>query len=220
MGSAFREELLVSTCILSGGVMSQKHSALSRGAHLLDSRYTVRLHFDTPRCLQLALLALPSVLVCWLGCMWPRREGTTELRSLFLLMSIACLACLHRNCRDLPSLRKLAPVVAISLVLAAGGVNFIPCKVGNGLSACRSNLKNIATSLEIYSADNGGLYPSSLAQITPGYLKVLPQCPAVRRDTYSLKYVTLGGRYTVVCGGCHHHSEGIHRPDYPSCSAP
>ncbi|CAN0391541.1 unnamed protein product, partial [Phaeothamnion confervicola] len=56
---------------------------------------------------------------------------------------------------------------------------------GGQLTGCKSNLKNLATSLEMYSTDNAGHYPrSSLNLLTPNYLKVIPQCPTAQRDTY------------------------------------
>jgi len=54
-------------------------------------------------------------------------------------------------------------------------------------SACKSNLKNIATALEMYATDNRGRYPTGLDQLlqppTP-YLKQIPTCPAAGRSTY------------------------------------
>ncbi|CAN0480995.1 unnamed protein product, partial [Phaeothamnion confervicola] len=42
---------------------------------------------------------------------------------------------------------------------------------------CSSNVKNLAVSLDMYAADYHGLYPKSLASLTPNYLKCIPQCP-------------------------------------------
>ncbi|MGV8120333.1 MAG: hypothetical protein AB2L14_11280 [Candidatus Xenobiia bacterium LiM19] len=44
----------------------------------------------------------------------------------------------------------------------------------SGLTTIKSNLKNMGTALEMYSADHKGLYPEKLEQLTPGYLKTLP----------------------------------------------
>ncbi|MDQ7823593.1 MAG: hypothetical protein RDV48_12410 [Candidatus Eremiobacteraeota bacterium] len=43
-----------------------------------------------------------------------------------------------------------------------------------GLSTLRSNLKNIGTSLEMYSTDHKGYYPEKLEDVTPEYLRQLP----------------------------------------------
>lgn len=54
------------------------------------------------------------------------------------------------------------------------------------LSACRNNVKNVATALEMYASDNAGHYPQKLEQLLPGnYLKALPTCPAARRITFT-----------------------------------
>jgi len=71
---------------------------------------------------------------------------------------------------------------------------------------CESNLKNIGTLLELYSSEHGGDYPKSLRDIAPRFIKVLPVCPAARRDTYTHSYHTSGDRkaYTVYCEGNNH----------------
>lgn len=47
---------------------------------------------------------------------------------------------------------------------------------------------NVAMTLDMYATDNHGLYPDALAQVTPKYLKTIPTCPSVGRDTYSAGY--------------------------------
>lgn len=55
--------------------------------------------------------------------------------------------------------------------------------------ACKSNMKNIATALEMYSTDYGGHYPENTGLLTTGnYLKTLPTCPMAGKDTYSETY--------------------------------
>lgn len=36
------------------------------------------------------------------------------------------------------------------------------------LTACQSNLKNLATALEMYASDNKDLYPRKLGDVLPG----------------------------------------------------
>ncbi|GMU55389.1 MAG: hypothetical protein AMXMBFR33_45350 [Candidatus Xenobia bacterium] len=85
------------------------------------------------------------------------------------------------------------------------------------MTACKSNLKNLATALEMYSTDNvvlGGPrgmdklspYPHSLGALTPNYLKILPNCPAAQKDTYSPTYqrAEQPEAFTVRCGGMNH----------------
>lgn len=83
------------------------------------------------------------------------------------------------------------------------------------LTACKSNLKNLGTALEMYSTDWSGSYPPSLQHLTdsrsgfPAYLKVIPTCPTAEADTYSQTYVrgTHPDRYAVYCGGDWHHRQ-------------
>lgn len=55
-------------------------------------------------------------------------------------------------------------------------------------TACKSNLKNIATAMEMYSTDWRGKFPpveSGLSLLTPNYLRTIPTCPAAGTATYS-----------------------------------
>jgi hypothetical protein len=117
-----------------------------------------------------------------------------------------------------PKLRVAALVLSLPaftfLVLAP---NFIRGNCGGQLISCKSNLKNIALALEIYSTDNAGRYPDSLEQLTPEYLKTLPSCPCAKRVTYTEGYRRHAqpDRFSVYCYGFNHESAGIQRPNYP-----
>jgi len=80
---------------------------------------------------------------------------------------------------------------------------------------CKSNIKNLSTACEMYSTDNSGRYPTSLAQLTPQYLKELPTCPAVSADTYSEGFQSVSNpdAFSVVCTGWHH--PFVDPPNYP-----
>lgn len=56
------------------------------------------------------------------------------------------------------------------------------------LRECRKNLKNLGTALEMYSTDWAGQFPQNLEKLTPDYIREMPQCLAVDRDTYSQTY--------------------------------
>lgn len=81
------------------------------------------------------------------------------------------------------------------------------------LTACRSNLKNIATSLEMYGTDHEGHFPKQLSALVPAYLRRIPACPATETDTYSKAYqpAVKPDEYTVYCEGHGHQILG-----YPS----
>ncbi|MCR5661540.1 MAG: hypothetical protein K6G50_05370 [bacterium] len=88
---------------------------------------------------------------------------------------------------------------------------------GNGKAiACRANLKNIGVALEMYAADNGGLYPPDLKHLVnsasgENYLRLIPECPAAGKDTYSASYKHGTGpdRYLVYCSGRNHEDAGM-----------
>lgn len=114
-------------------------------------------------------------------------------------------------------------VVAVSvLALAALLVpNFVGCRCASPLTACKSNLKNIGTALEIYSTDHNGQYPGSLDELYPEYLKREPSCPQAKHATYRASFGPKApfndgnyqDYYLVECTGDNHPE--VTDPDYP-----
>lgn len=100
--------------------------------------------------------------------------------------------------------RNLAP--ALSLIIPDFFPEITRTKAENQWIACQSNLKNIATALEMYSTDNAGRYPTSLKQLAPDYLRSIPTCPAAGKDTYSSSYTSSQNpdAFTVYCSGNNH----------------
>ncbi len=98
--------------------------------------------------------------------------------------------------------------------------NFIRSHHGGQTTACKSNLKNIGTALEMYSTDHAGLYPPSPALLLPNYLKTIPTCPSVGWVTYRFQMASQPDLYTVVCDGCNHSAAGIqgNYPQYTSAT--
>ena len=145
-----------------------------------------------------------------------------------------------------PAVRGSQPLVVAALIL--GGVflmvpvlaailvpNFMRAKTQGQLTACKSNLRNVGTALEMYSTDNCGRFPTSLGAVTPNYLKRVPTCPSVGVDTYTKGYSQFhqdpprGVRqqeergssvdaYTVLCAGANHSgvNQGVNFPQYTS----
>lgn len=92
-------------------------------------------------------------------------------------------------------------VLAVPLLAAVLVPQFVHPRCPGTLSTCKSNLKSIATAAEMYSLDNEGLYPPTMALLTPRYLKTIPECPTLR--SYSYKYRQNKAAYTVHCLGDH-----------------
>lgn len=115
------------------------------------------------------------------------------------------------------TLIELMIVIAIIAILAAVLVpNFIRARAQGQLTACEANLRTIATSMEMYSVDYDGHYPPAISQLTPNYLKTMPECPAAGTTTYVAQYdVTLNpDTYSFYCEGTFHQGLGI-PPNYP-----
>ena len=111
------------------------------------------------------------------------------------------------------STRELLIVCSIVVVLFLMIVpNFLKARARGQLTACKSNLKNLATALEMYSSEHKGRYPERLDQLIPGkYLKQIPTWPsrtavwgrklAADHDyTYS---VTQPDFFSMCCRGDH-----------------
>ncbi len=131
-----------------------------------------------------------------------------------ILTVILFLAAVHRQVRLLPG---LAVTSALLLVLA-WGVDNGPArghKQGQ-LTACKSNLRNIGTALEMYSTDYSGRYPTSSTLLTPNYLKTIPTCPAVGECTYVFQTASNPDLFTVVCSGDNHRIPALNYPQFTS----
>ena len=86
--------------------------------------------------------------------------------------------------------------------------NFLLARSQGRLAACESNIKNLATALEMYATDNTGTYPTQLSQLTVsagpggGYMKVIPSCPlATNKDmsSYIYRSTTVPDNFAISC---------------------
>lgn len=114
------------------------------------------------------------------------------------------------------TLIELMIVIAIIAILAAILVpNMVRARSRGQLVACTTNLKNIGTAMELYTVDYKGRYPTSMAILTPNYLKTIPECPVAGSDTYSSAYTfgVLPDSFDVFCEGSFH--VGFTSTDYP-----
>lgn len=121
--------------------------------------------------------------------------------------------------------RNIAVCLLILVAAALWGKWAARDKAARDLEACKQNVRNLGTSLEMYSSDHAGGYPGtgmdhppterSLRAVVPGYLKTFPTCPAAGEDTYSRTYTTetCPASYLFWCSGNHH---GDLHPGYDS----
>jgi hypothetical protein len=84
------------------------------------------------------------------------------------------------------------------------------------MTRCKSNLKNLATAVEMWSTDNRGRYPKKVESVVPNYIKEIPRCPRVYEDTYSASYKATADPafFEFSCKGEHHKAAGV-PADYP-----
>lgn len=84
------------------------------------------------------------------------------------------------------------------------------------LAACSSNLKSMATALELWAIDNSGLYPDSLDKLSPIYFRAIPFCPTTGAK-YSYSVNKHPSAYEIICKG--DHTAAGSPPDYPRYSS-
>ncbi|HTW83427.1 MAG TPA: prepilin-type N-terminal cleavage/methylation domain-containing protein [Candidatus Sulfotelmatobacter sp.] len=116
------------------------------------------------------------------------------------------------------TLIELMVVVAIIAILAGILIpNFVNARAQAQTAACESNLRSIATSLELYYTDNQVYPTASAASVQPSlltangvpYLDNTPKDPAAQTATatYSLTTTQASGGspagYTITCPGVH-----------------
>ena len=108
------------------------------------------------------------------------------------------------------------------LLLISLCVPALACGRQSPTSICKSNLKNLATALEMWSSDHGGRYPKRLDLLVPTYLKEIPQCPVAHQDTYSRNYRSQSrpDTFALCCTGSNHPQfNGPNYPNYPAYTA-
>lgn len=107
-------------------------------------------------------------------------------------------------------------VALIALLAAILLPNLMRAGAQGRLSSCKTNLRNIATAIEMYALDNGSQPPVTMAKVLPDYLASIPRCPSNSTDTYSSGYTwaNLPMAYTLSCQGDNHPAVGM-PPDYP-----
>lgn len=97
---------------------------------------------------------------------------------------------------------------------------FLKALARGQFTTCKSNLRQLATALEMYASDNGGRYPGRLETLLEGrYLKAIPTCPAAGAVTYlDYRCATYPDVFTISCTGDNHWQAwpGHFRPNYPN----
>jgi type II secretory pathway pseudopilin PulG len=85
--------------------------------------------------------------------------------------------------------------------------NYLRARARGQLTACKSNLKNLATACEMYASDHKVHYPASLELLTKGpqpYLRSIPTCPGAGKVSYEYTSAADPDSFSMVCQGSHH----------------
>ena len=100
--------------------------------------------------------------------------------------------------------RRIEFFVVLGVVAVLASIlipNYVRLTARREYSACSSNLKNLATALEMYSADWNGHYPEKMSSLVPNYFRTIPACPRVGSDSYSESYSrsSRAGHHKLEC---------------------
>ncbi len=178
-------------------------------AHPVMKKILVVIHVST-------VLALLSVIACNIV------DGNDEWQDFInlrfsVIIFFVLLSVIHWISRL--GIWRDVTVAAMICFLLSGVLapNFLRARQQGCLSPCKSNLKNIGTTMEMYSSDYEGRYPPNLAAITPNYMRTLPTCSSAGRMSYRYVYTTSPDIYTIWCHGAYHTPmTSINLPEYDS----
>lgn len=121
---------------------------------------------------------------------------------LFILCSFFIIyGALKGRCMGGDSIMCIGFILILTIIFLP---NFLISRQQGKLATCESNLKNIATALEMYAADYKEHYPPSLDYLTREidngpYIKELPKCPA-SNSLYTYEYCISPDNFTLWCG--------------------
>jgi len=90
--------------------------------------------------------------------------------------------------------------------------SYVRARSRGRLSACETNLRNMASALEVYSTENDRHFPASLTNLTPTYIQSVPTCPSAGSGTpYVQGFVSMSNpsAYTLTCKGSWHTDLGL-----------
>ncbi len=126
------------------------------------------------------------------------------------------------NQRGFTLVELMVVIGIISILTTILLPNFVRARSQGRLTACTTNLKNIATACETYAANNGTRYPTVLAQLPANQcINAIPTCPSAGSATpYIDGFVSASNpdAYTISCQGNFHGELGMSH-DYPKYSA-
>ena len=109
------------------------------------------------------------------------------------------------------TLVEIMIVIAIISILSTIMLpNMVRARSQGRLTGCTTNMRNIATAVETYSAANASRYPVLLLSLTQGgqqCMTIIPTCPSSGTNAGYLagfKSASNPDAYTLICSGNHH----------------
>ncbi len=109
-------------------------------------------------------------------------------------------------------------IAIIGILVAALLPTYVHIKARSRTTTCEENLRNMATTCEIYAQDYDGAYPTSLTITVGTYVQALPTCPSAGDLGASyrngMQTSANPNAYTLWCNGDYHADTGL-SPNFP-----
>jgi prepilin-type N-terminal cleavage/methylation domain-containing protein len=90
--------------------------------------------------------------------------------------------------------------------------NYVRARSQGRLTACETNLRNLASALEVYSTENDKRFPALLDVLVPHYIQSIPSCPSAGNSkcyTDGFECTLNPADYTISCRGGFHTDLGM-----------
>ncbi|MCL6471950.1 MAG: prepilin-type N-terminal cleavage/methylation domain-containing protein [Firmicutes bacterium] len=118
-----------------------------------------------------------------------------------------------RNDKGFTLIELMVVILIIGILVAIAIPVFNTSRDSAYQRTCQANLRTIEGAASTYRADNGGV-PTTVAALSPTYLKAVPQCPKPKTDG------TKADPYTIDSSGTAHCPTWENDPTRPHVLAP
>lgn len=115
--------------------------------------------------------------------------------------------------RGFALIELMVVIVILTILMVMIMPQYVVARSRGRLSACESNLRNLATAIEVYATEHNHQVPSSLDDLVPQFVAAIPRCPSAGTpDAYRDGYASVQvpeAAYTVSCSGAFHVDLGV-----------
>lgn len=118
----------------------------------------------------------------------------------------------HRRRAGFTLIEITVVVLIIAVIAMLLLPNYVRARSRSRLTACETNLRNMASALEVYAADNDKKFPTDLTALTPACIQSVPTCPSAGSSqpyVSGFSSTVIPANYTLTCQGSYHFDLGL-----------